>query len=91
MSLSVRDEAARPSRSKLHNPGKTAPDAAGMPPALEGHPADRRQRAEPFESPEHLQEFFQACDALSGPEVEPECGEHLSVIDESRRRGTATS
>lgn len=62
-----------------------------MPPAPEGHPADRRQRAEPFESAEHLQEFFQACDALEGPEAEPEWKKRLGVIDESRRRGSATS
>lgn len=85
------DEAARPSRSKLHNPGKMVPNAAGMPPAPEGHPADRRQRAEPFESTEHLREFFQACDALPGPEAEPEWEEHLRVIDESRLRSAATS
>lgn len=52
---------------------------------------EERQRAEPFESPAHLQEFFQACDALAGPDVEPEWEEHLSVIDESRRRGAANS
>ena len=62
-----------------------------MPPAPERHPADRRLRAEPFESTEHLREFFQACDALPGPEAEPEWGKHLIVIDESRRQGIATS
>ena len=77
--------------SKLHKPGNTMPDGARMPPAPKGHPADRRQHAAPFESAKHLQEFFQACDALEGPEAEPEWEEHLSVIDESRRRGAATS
>ena len=69
MSLRVRDDEARSFMGKLHKPGKTAPDGAGMPPATEGHPADRRQRAELFESTEHLQEFFQACDALAGPRL----------------------
>ena len=46
-----------------------------------------RQRFAPFESPAHLEEFFRACDALEGPEREPEWAEHLSVIDESRRLG----
>lgn len=91
MSLRARDEEARPFMGKLHKPGKMAPEGARIPPALELHPADRRQGAEPFESPAHLQEFFKACDALEGPEAEPEWEEHLSVIDESRRRGTATS
>ena len=62
-----------------------------MPNAPERHPVNRQQRAEPFESTEHLREFFQACDALPGPEAEPEWEEHLSVIDESRRRSAATS
>ena len=76
---------------KSYKPGKMAPGGARIQAAPEGHPADRRRRAEPFESTEHLQEFFQACAALPGPEAEPEWGEHLSVIDESRRRGAATS
>ena len=76
---------------KFYKSGKMELDGARMPPVLEGHPADRRQRAEPFESTGHLQEFFQACDALEGAEAEPEWEEHLSVIDESRRRSAATS
>lgn len=76
---------------KFYKRAKKASDGARMPPAPEGHPADRRRRAEPFESTEHLREFFRACDALAGPEAEPEWEEHLSVIDKSRRRGTATS
>ena len=76
---------------KSYQRAKMASDGARMPPAPEGHPADRRQRAEPFESTEHLREFFQACDALPGPEAEPEWEEHLSVIDESRRRSAAIS
>ena len=87
----MRDEAAEPAMKKFYKPGKMERDGARMPPALERYPADRRQRAEPFESTEHLQEFFQACDALAGPEAEPEWEEHLSVIDETRRLSAATS
>ena len=76
---------------KSYKPGKIAPGGARVPPVPEEHPADRRQRAEPFESTEHLREFFQACDALPGPEAEPEWEEHLRVIDESRLRSAATS
>ena len=46
------------------------------------------QRAYPFESPADLEGFFRACDALEGPEREPDWAEHRRVILESRRRGT---
>ena len=46
-------------------------------------------RAEPFESPEDLQAFFAACDALEGPEREPEWKDHLEVIAKSRRGGAS--
>ncbi len=49
------------------------------------------QRADSFESPAQLEEFFRECDALKGPEREPEWEEHLKVIDESRRRSVAGS
>ena len=45
-----------------------------------------QQRSHPFESPADLEEFFRACDALEGPEREPDWQEHLTVIDESRKR-----
>ena len=48
-----------------------------------------RQRSDPFQSPAQLEEFFQACDALAGPEREPDWDEHLGVMAESRRRGAA--
>lgn len=35
-----------------------------------------RQRSELFESPAALEAFFGACDALKGPETEPEWNEH---------------
>ena len=46
---------------------------------------EEQQRSHPFESPADLKEFFRACDALEGPEREPDWQEHLAVIDESRK------
>ena len=48
-----------------------------------------RQRSEPFESPADVEEFFRRCDALAGPETEPDWGEHLDVITASRSRGAS--
>ena len=48
-----------------------------------------QQRSHPFKSPADLEEFFRACDALEGPEREPDWQEHLAVIDESRKRDTS--
>ena len=48
-----------------------------------------RRRAEPFESPADVRAFFAACDALEGPESEPEWEDHLKVIAESRRGGAS--
>lgn len=45
-----------------------------------------QKRSNPFESPADLEEFFRACDALEGPEREPDWQDHLTVIDESRKR-----
>ena len=45
-----------------------------------------QKRSNPFESPADLEEFFRACDALEGPEREPDWQEHLAVIAESRKR-----
>ena len=36
---------------------------------------------------EEIEAFFRQCDALEGPENEPDWDEHLAVADESRRRG----
>ena len=47
---------------------------------------EEQQRSHPFKSPDDLKEFFRACDALEGPEREPDWQEHLAVIDESRKR-----
>ena len=48
-----------------------------------------RQRADRFTSPAAVESFFLTCDTLEGPEREPDWDEHLNVIDESRRRGSA--
>ena len=50
---------------------------------------ENRQRADRFMSSAEVEAFFLACDALEGPEREPEWDEHLSVIAESRRRNSA--
>ena len=50
-----------------------------------------RQRSVPFESPAHVEDFFRVCDALEGPEREPDWEEHIRVIDESRGRSVSGS
>ncbi len=47
---------------------------------------EEQQRSHPFESPDDVEGFFRACDALEGPGGEPDWEQHLAVIDESRRR-----
>ena len=42
-----------------------------------------------FETPEDVEEFFQSCASLEGPETEPDWDEHLEVINESRGKGVA--
>ncbi len=49
------------------------------------------QRSEPFETQEDVEAFFQGCDVLEGPGTEPDWGEHLAVIGESRRRGASST
>ena len=56
--------------------------------------AARQRLREPNPSPrlnsvEELQAFFDRCDALDGPAVEPDWEEHLETIRESRSRGMA--
>ena len=48
-----------------------------------------RQRAQPFQSPEDLEEFFRACDGLESSEKEPDWDRHLDLINQSRRRGAS--
>ena len=43
-----------------------------------------RGNVKSFESDEDLEAFFRECDAIEGPEREPNWGEHLAVINESR-------
>ena len=52
---------------------------------------DERQRVKRFESPEDVREFFRACDAIEGPEAEPDWSEHLRVINRSRASGSIRS
>lgn len=48
---------------------------------------EERQRVKPFESLDDIEEFFKMCDALEGPETEPDWEDHLRVINESRAAG----
>ncbi len=50
---------------------------------------ETRQRVRLFESPEDVEEFFESCSTLEGPETEPDWSEHLQVMSGSRRRGAA--
>ena len=50
-----------------------------------------QQRSRPFESTSDVEAFFRECDALDGPEREPDWHEHLAVIEESRRRGISNT
>ena len=54
--------------------------------ALRGWQGLAPQRRKRF-TPEELEEFFKACDAMEDPGREPDWEEHLRIIDESRRRG----
>ena len=45
---------------------------------------DNRQHAKPFVSPEEVLAFFRRCDALDGPDIEPDWSKHLRVINGSR-------
>ena len=46
------------------------------------------RRTQPFESVADLEAFFRECDALAGPEREPDWEQHLAVMRASRDRGT---
>ncbi len=50
---------------------------------------EEQQKSQPFESPDDLEGFFRACDALDGPGREPDWEEHRDVIEESRRPDTS--
>ena len=52
----------------------------------------REHRTVPtFSSVEEIESFFDSCDSLEGPEIEPEWEEHLKIIRESRQRGISTT
>ena len=50
---------------------------------------EKHQTSKRFKSIEDLNQFFAECDELVGPGTEPDWGEHLTVINESRGRGAA--
>ena len=53
---------------------------------------DRLERAAAsvrIRTPADLAAFFARCDALEGPDTEPDWDEHLAVMERSRRRGRA--
>ena len=52
---------------------------------------EEQRHSNPFKSSAEIKKFFQACDALEGPEVEPEWNTHLDVITQSRRRGASNT
>ena len=53
---------------------------------------DRLERAATcvrIRTPADLADFFAQCDALEGPDLEPDWEGHLAVIERSRRHGRA--
>ena len=50
---------------------------------------DNRERVDRLTSPAEVEAFFRECDALEGPEREPDWDEHLGVIAGSRVRSSA--
>ena len=49
---------------------------------------DRQLQVGRFESRADLDAFFAECDALEGPDVEPDWDQHLAIINQSHGRGT---
>ena len=45
------------------------------------------EKSDVFKSVEELRQFFEECDAMQEPGVEPDWEEHKRVIHESRMRG----
>lgn len=56
--------------------------------AAQARVEEQRRR---FSSVVELEEFFHQCDAMDGPETEPEWSEHLRTISRSRAAGSADS
>ena len=48
---------------------------------------EERQRVKLFEAPDDVEAFFRSCAALDGPETEPDWGEHMRTMNESRSTG----
>ena len=48
---------------------------------------DRQSKAGRFTSRDEMRAFFAECDALAGPEAEPDWEQHLAVIGRSRGHG----
>ncbi len=59
--------------------------------AAAGDRLEAQQRTTAFRSPADVEAFFLACDALDGPEREPDWDEHLQVISASRSGGLPDS
>ena len=59
--------------------------------AAAGARLEAQQRTTAFHSPADVEAFFRACDAMEGPEREPDWDEHLQVINASRSRGLPDS
>ena len=52
---------------------------------------ERKSRIQPFESVADLIAFFTECDKRESGGVEPDWEQHVSVLDEVRKRGVADS
>ncbi len=50
-----------------------------------------KSRVQPFESVANLKAFFAECDKRESGGIEPDWGQHVSIIDEVRKRGAAGS
>ena len=48
-----------------------------------------RQKGKRFATSKEVQEFFQACVSMGGPDVEPDWSEHVRIIEQSRAGGRA--
>lgn len=52
---------------------------------------ERKSRVQPFESVADLKAFFTECDKRESAGIEPDWEQHVSVINEVRKRGAAGS
>ena len=49
---------------------------------------EERKKVNGFESTSDVEAFFDDCDAIEGPETEPDWNEHLRTINASRTSGS---